>query len=434
MSEIRLLAIGAHPDDIEIGSAALVSKAADLGIETHFLILTDDGNERAARRAEAVQAANVLGVPRDRVLFAGLRDGQLRADGKSVSKVREIVHAKQLTPELIVTHTMADSHNDHVEANRIAHAAFRECVFLHYSIHLSRERDQFAPRVFVEVSGRKLARKTKALALHNSQRARLERRDLSEYEASLGKLARMDRAEAFEVSLQEGAADLFDQILALSESPFHQFWSRVLDSKDITLFYEAYTTPGAPIDWPTGHENAGRDKVRQAFRDQWLPRSPLSESPSSSSTLQQILESQSVILAGGAVSNLIVRDLYNRLRSTLWAIEYEMPRLEPAYLYNRASGVRFYPEFDSRRKIAKDFGVIARVANPYAPGAHIVCAAGASGLGTRVALEFLSDPSSEPEIAKQFETRGNVQIAFSVKADTCKIKILDVHHESSNAD
>jgi LmbE family N-acetylglucosaminyl deacetylase len=432
LSDIRLLAIGAHPDDIEIGSAALLGKAADLGIEAHFLILTDDGNDRAARRAEATQAARVLGVPRDRVLFAGLRDGELRADHKSVSKVRELLQANKITPDIIVTHTMADSHNDHVEANRIAHAAFRECLFMHYSIHLSRERDQFSPRIFIEVSGTRLSAKTKALALHDSQRARLERRDLSEYEISLGKLARMDRAEAFEISLQEGAADISDQILALSESPFHRFWSRILQSKDITLFYEAYTTPGAPIDWPTSHENAGRDKLRQAFRDQWLPRSPLIEAPSSSPALQQTLDDQSVILAGGAVSNLVARDLYNRFRSTLWAIEYEMPRLEPAYLYNRATGVRFYPEFDSKRNVAKDFGVIARVANPYTAGEHIVYAAGASGLGTRVALEFLSDPGSAREIAKNFEVRGNVQIAFSAKADTGKIKVLDVHHEQSS--
>ncbi|HXP20955.1 MAG TPA: PIG-L family deacetylase [Streptosporangiaceae bacterium] len=434
MSDIRLLAIGAHPDDIEIGSAALVSKAVDSGIEVNFLILTDDGDDRDARRAEATLAAEALGVPPDHVMFAGLPDGRLRADAESVSLVREIVLARNLSPQLIVTHTLADSHNDHVEANRIAHAAFRGCIFLHYSIHLSREQDRFAPRIFVEVSGSRLDRKAKALALHNSQRARLERRDLSEYEASLGKLAQLDRAEAFEVSLQEGSAGLFDRVLALSESPFHRFWERIIDNKNITLFYEAYTAPGAPIDWPTTHENAGRDLLRQAFRDQWLPNSPLTETPSSSSTLQQILDTQSVILAGGAVSNVVVRDLYNRFRSTLWAIEYEMPRLEPAYLYNRATGVRFYPEYDSGRSVLKDFGVIARVANPYARAEHILCAAGAGGLGTRVALEFLANPGAERDIAKCFEARGNVQVAFSVKPETGKIKVLDVHSEQPGSD
>ncbi|HEY7142785.1 MAG TPA: PIG-L family deacetylase [Streptosporangiaceae bacterium] len=429
MPGICLLAIGAHPDDIEIGAAALISKAVSLGITTYFLILSDDGGERAARRAEAARAAAVLGVPAGRVLFAGLRDGRLRADRGSVSRVRELALAREVSPQLIVTHTTADSHNDHVEASRIAHAAFRECVFLQFSVHLSGERETFAPRVFVEVSGGRLERKSRALAVHDSQRSRLERRDLARYEQRLGLPAGMDRAEAFEVSVQDGAEDRFEQIISLSESPFHRFWGRILRAREATLFYEAYTVPGAPIDWPTSHANAGRDQLRQAFRDQWLPRSPLRETPSSSPALQQILECQSVILAGGAVSNLVTRDLYNRFRSTLWAVDYEMPRLEPAFLYNRSTGQRYYPEYDQRRNVARDYGVIARVASPYAQGEHVVCAAGATGLGTRVALEFLSDPGSRRGIASKFETSGNVQLAFSVKASTGKIKILDVRDD-----
>jgi LmbE family N-acetylglucosaminyl deacetylase len=423
LPELRLLAVGAHPDDIEIGAAALVSKAVGLGIQTHFLVLTDD---RGPRRAEATLAAEALGVPREHVLFAGLRDGRLRAESRSVSRVRKLVADAGLNPSLIVTHTTADSHNDHVEANRIAHAAFRECVFLHYSVHLSREQQPFAPRIFVEVSREKLERKSRALALHNSQRARLDRRDLAAYEASLGKLARMDRAEAFEISPQEGADSHLDEILALSESPFHRFWSRIIKDKDIMLFYEAYSTPGAPIDWPTSHENAGRDQLRQAFRDKWLPCSPLGEAPSNSPSVQQVIQRQSVILAGGAVSNLVVRDLYNRFRGTYWAIDYEMPRLEPAYLYSRSTGQRFYPEYDSSNNLIKDFGIIARVANPFATGEYIICAAGASGLATKVALWFLADPGSDHEVARNFDKQGNIQLAFSVRAGDRTIEVVDV--------
>jgi LmbE family N-acetylglucosaminyl deacetylase len=425
---MRLLAIGAHPDDIEIGAAALICKAISSGAETYFLILSDESGRRAARRAEAARAARILGVPQHRVLFAGLRDGSLRADRKSVGRVREIIQEKGLRPDLIITHTAADSHNDHVEANRIAHAAFRRCIFLHFSIYLSSERERFAPRVFVGVSGRKLEKKARALGVHESQRSRLERRDLAEYEGRLGGLARMGRAEAFEVSRQDGAVDLLDRILELSESPFHRFWSQVVENKEITLFYEAYTAPGAPIDWPTSHASDGRDQLRQAFRDQWLPYSPLRETGSASSSVRQILESQSVILAGGAVSNLIVRDLYNRFRDTVWAVDYEMPRLEPAYMYNRKSGVRHYPTYDTRGNVLQDYGIISRIANPYAAGEHVICAAGATGLGTRVALEFLADPGSSPEFLKNFETRGSVQLMFTVEPGNPRAEVLDVCH------
>jgi LmbE family N-acetylglucosaminyl deacetylase len=423
---VQLLAIGAHPDDIEIGAAALLTKALQHGIDTHFLILTDESDCRAARRAEAVLAARSLGVPQDRVIFAGLEDGQLRVDRTSVSRVREKAGAHGLRPDIVVTHTLADSHNDHVEANRIAHAAFRKCVFLHFSTYLSSERERFAPRVFIAVSGAKLEKKTAALAAYSSQQNRLARSDLADYEGRMGALARLDRAESFEVSRQEGADGLMEEVLALSESPFHRFWTRIAGSKGITLFYEAYAVPGAAIDWPSSHANTGRDRLRQAFRDQWLPSSPLRETGSGSSSVQQILESQSVILAGGAVSNLIVRDVYNRFRTTVWSIDYEMPRLGPAYLCNRSTQARMCPRYDAAGNTVQDFGVLARVANPYAPGEHVVCAAGASGFGTRVALEFLADPGAQPEVMKHFETRENVQVAFSARPDAHGMEVLDV--------
>jgi LmbE family N-acetylglucosaminyl deacetylase len=425
---MQLLAIGAHPDDIEIGAAAFISKAIGSGAQTYFLVLSDESGQRAARRAEATRAAGILGVPPGQVLFAGLRDGSLRADGRSVTRVREIVADVGLKPDLIVTHTAADSHNDHIEACRIAHAAFRRSVFLHFSVYLSSEREQFAPRIFVGVSGERLEKKTEALGAYESQRSRLERRDLAEYEARLGSLARMERAEAFEVSRQDGAEGLPEAILELSESPFHRFWSQIVENKEITLFYEAYTTPGAPIDWPTSHASDGRDQLRQAFRDQWLPHSPLRETGSASSSVRQILESQSVILVGGAVSNLIVRDLYNRFRATVWAVDYEMPRQEPAYMYNRKSGQRHYPSYDTKGNVLQDYGIISRIVNPYATSEHVICAAGATGLGTRVALEFLADPGSSPEFLKNFDAHRNVQLMFSVEPGNQPPEVLDVCH------
>lgn len=66
-------------------------------------------------------------------------------------------------------------------------------------------------------------------------------------------------------------------------------------------------------------------------------------------------------LDGGAVRNLVVRDLYNRFRGTQWVIAYEMPRLESAYLYSRVTGQRFYPEYDPGNNLVTDFGLIAWV-------------------------------------------------------------------------
>ncbi|HEY0638321.1 MAG TPA: PIG-L deacetylase family protein [Pseudonocardiaceae bacterium] len=424
---MRMLVVGSHPDDIELGAGALVAKAVSHGLHISFLILTD-GPDRATRRSEALAAAAVLGVPAGRVFFAGLADGHLRADGAAVARVRELLAQGDVDPDVVVTHSQADSHNDHVEAHRISHAVFRNRVFLHYSIHLSGELDRFAPRVFVEVSGERLTTKSEALARHRSQRVRIEKADLAEYEAAIGRLAGLERAEGFEVGFQANTNGVAGKTIALSDSPFHRFWTPVVGDGDVTLLYEAYSAPGATIDWPTIHENAGRDRLRQAFGTQWAPRPPLHEKFSNSPDAADIVRGGNVILAGGAVSNPVVRDIYNRFRDTRWAIEYDLPRAEPAYLLDRADGRRRYPEFTADRTLATDVGLLALVGNPYAPGSHVVCAAGATGFGTRVGLEFLAGPGARPGLAALFEGPPGTQVAFRVDAATGELEIIDVHH------
>lgn len=200
---VQILAAGAHPDDIEIGAGALVSRLAARGHDIWLLILTDDGVTGWMRRSESAAAAKILGAPEGRVLFGGLRDGYLRADGDTVTLVRRLTAG--IDPGLIITHTAADSHNDHAEADRITRAAFRRRVFWHYSVALSAEPSMFCPSVWLDVSDDEGRIKAAALAEHVTQRARLARMDLAGYEARMGARNGCGRVEAFEVTVQEGA-------------------------------------------------------------------------------------------------------------------------------------------------------------------------------------------------------------------------------------
>ena len=201
---MQVLAVGAHPDDIEIGAGALIHRLAGRGHDVWMLILTDDGVTGWMRRGESAAAAKVLGVDPGRLLFGGLRDGYLRADGDAVTLVRRLT--AELSPVLVVTHTAADSHNDHAEAERITRAAFRRRVIWHYSVQLSAEPAQFRPDVWLSVSAAEARVKADALAEHVTQRDRLARMDLGEYETRMGaRNGSGGRAEAFEVTVQEGA-------------------------------------------------------------------------------------------------------------------------------------------------------------------------------------------------------------------------------------
>jgi LmbE family N-acetylglucosaminyl deacetylase len=426
---MKLVAIGAHPDDIELGCAALIKKVTELELaEVYLIVLTDEGRAKTRRR-EALNGARSMGVPKRRVLFAGMPDGQLRVSGWSVERIRRITSEWGIVPDVIITHTEADSHNDHVEASRIAHAAFRQCVFLHFSIHLSAELDRFEPRLFIDLAQEPLESKAAAIACHSSQESRLKGVDLTIHEQILGRSAGLKRVEAFEVRLPGQNHASAKELLALSDSPFHRFWLPIMTAEPITIFHEGYSQPGAPIDWPTGHENAGREALRQAFNDRWLPRSPLRERASDEADVMASLNANSVVLVGGPVNNIAVRNIYNRMRGTVWAIDYDVPRTEPAYLLNRGTGARHYPNFDGSNSAEIDYGVLSRVTNPFSPNRKIVCAAGATGFATRVALELLAEASPAGLVARHFDGTKDTQMAFSVDGESHHVEILDVHYE-----
>ncbi|HUC22505.1 MAG TPA: PIG-L deacetylase family protein [Streptosporangiaceae bacterium] len=425
---MKLVAIGAHPDDIELGCAALIKKVTELQLaEVYLIVLTDDGKAKTRRR-EALNGARSMGVPKRRVLFAGMRDGQVRVSARSVERLRNMASEWEIAPDVIITHTEADSHNDHVEASRIAHAAFRQCAFLHFSIHLSAELDRFEPRLFIDLAQDSLESKAAAIACHGSQENRLKGVDLTIHEQILGHLAGLKRVEAFEVRLPGQDHSPAKELLALSDSPFHRFWLPIMPAEPLTIFHEGYSQPGAAIDWPTGHENVGREALRQAFNDRWLPRSPLRERASDEADVMASLNGDSIVLVGGAVGNIAVRNIYNRMRGTVWAIDYDVPRTEPAYLLNRETGVRHYPRFGGSNSVQLDYGVLSRVTNPFSPKRKIVCAAGATGFATRAALELLAEASPAGLVARHFNSAKDTQMAFAVESEGEHIKVLDVHY------
>jgi LmbE family N-acetylglucosaminyl deacetylase len=392
-----MLAIGAHPDDVEIGAAALISKMHELGHEVHILVLTDDPVNGTTRRAEASNGAAEMGVAPERVHFLGVEEGYLRADIDAVRSVRQLVQQHGIQPDIVVTHTRADSHNDHVEANGIAHAAFRNCVFLHYSTHISAEVSHFSPTVFVDVNPDRQLVKDRALKSYHSQASRIGRHDLTGYAEKLGRRAGLDRAEGFEVCVQYGARDVVRKTAGLSDSPFHRFWLPVVREHTVTLLYESSAGGDSPQTYT--HRNAGRDKLRQAFVDRWSPY-PLRELCSDSAEALGAAKRGSVVTIGGPRTNPAAREHQN----LVWTVG-------PSYLEKAGSRL-------------PAGGYVARSANPFVDGAHVVSVAGATDVATRAGVEFLADPGRSPDLARVFDKHRYVQVVYV--ADGGELRIIDV--------
>src|SRR5690606_23917511 len=106
-----ILAIGAHPDDIEFGCGGTMAKLAAEGANLHFVVVTD-GNRGsrqhevekqaliASRKQEQAAAAKVLGATE--VIFLDEEDGNLIADISLKEKIVRVV--RKIKPDAIFTH------------------------------------------------------------------------------------------------------------------------------------------------------------------------------------------------------------------------------------------------------------------------------------------------------------------------------------------
>lgn len=104
-----ILAVGAHPDDIDIGSCGSISKWIKQGSDAYYLVLTDGskGSEDTKisntaltkiRRAEQQSAANILGVKK--VFFLDFIDGELENTPKLKREIVKII--RQIKPTTVM--------------------------------------------------------------------------------------------------------------------------------------------------------------------------------------------------------------------------------------------------------------------------------------------------------------------------------------------
>lgn len=126
MSQLDILAIGAHPDDVEIGAAGSLYKAAKRGLKTGILDLTyaelSSNGTVERRQQEVAQATRLLGLAA-RYNF-GYPDRGLEAVREDV--IKKIVDLIRLTrPKLVLAPYGQDRHPDHESVSRIV----KEAVF-----------------------------------------------------------------------------------------------------------------------------------------------------------------------------------------------------------------------------------------------------------------------------------------------------------------
>lgn len=114
--KVDILAIGAHPDDVELSCAGTLAKEINAGKTVAILDLTKGelgtrGNA-AIREKEAANAADILGV--DARFNLGFADGFFQNDRSHQEKL--ITYIRHLQPEMVLCNAVEDRHPDHGRA------------------------------------------------------------------------------------------------------------------------------------------------------------------------------------------------------------------------------------------------------------------------------------------------------------------------------
>lgn len=105
-----VLAVGAHPDDVEIGVGGILSAHRDAGDTVVILTMSRGarGGAPDARQGESMAAAELLGA---RLFLEDLVDTEMTNTGPTVQIIERVI--QQVKPTIVYTHSAHDRHQDH---------------------------------------------------------------------------------------------------------------------------------------------------------------------------------------------------------------------------------------------------------------------------------------------------------------------------------
>ena len=171
---MNILAIGAHPDDIEYGCAGTMIKYAERGHHIFLMVLTSgqEGGSTEIRQQEQETAAEIMKV--QKVFWGNYHDTQLPLNKELIEKIEEVLG--EVKPDLILVNYGDDTHQDHRILTRATMSATR---YVRNVLFFEGPTTQnFNPQVFVDISDT-LERKFKVLEAHASQVMKTNIEDMS---------------------------------------------------------------------------------------------------------------------------------------------------------------------------------------------------------------------------------------------------------------
>jgi LmbE family N-acetylglucosaminyl deacetylase len=232
----RILAFGAHPDDIEFACGGVIARATAEGLSAHLVVCSRGESAThgtpESRVAEAHRAAEILRASLEFIDLDG--DAHLEMRAAHAIKLAEIIRRKR--PEIVLAPTVCENqHPDHARLGRLVRDATRLARFggidelrslmphrvgqlLFYAVSTSAEPRDISP-IFIDVSDpRALADWTAAMEAHASQ---TRARNYVELQLTRARLNGLLSGVGHAVALFPNDPPVFDSLAGLGRSANH---------------------------------------------------------------------------------------------------------------------------------------------------------------------------------------------------------------------
>lgn len=194
----RILVIGAHPDDLELACGGSLARFVDNGHEVHALVMSKgaQGGVKEVRASEAVAGAELLDL--GDITMHDFTDTRMATEmGEMIGAIEVMIDL--VSPDIVLTHSRHDQHQDHHAVHLATLRAARRCSTI-LCFESPSVTNEFAPRFFVDI-GDHLDVKAAAVKAHANQSGKpyIDDLKLSGRAIHRGEQAKLGYAEGFEV-------------------------------------------------------------------------------------------------------------------------------------------------------------------------------------------------------------------------------------------
>ena len=223
---MNILAIGAHPDDIELGCGGILLKSAKQGHNVFMYILTRGAasGDPLQRTTEQREAARIIGARASWI--DNFEDTKLSPNVDLINHIEQVI--RMTKPDIVYTHPHGDTHHDH---RAVAAATYEAARFvpniLSYEMPVTKD---FKPQLYSDISD-VIDEKIKLLGAFVSQSQKMfiksnAIKGLSQYRALQSRLGKeVTAVEAFEV-MQIGLTPNFNLL--------HNVQEQILETNNIS--------------------------------------------------------------------------------------------------------------------------------------------------------------------------------------------------------